>query len=409
MLCRRPREILASSCQELTQTCQDLAIATTALEVPVRLTVPTGGNSVPPRACHGPVDHAIQRREVRKSGRAEVNSPRYGHDRRGGEGRGGGVINGAGGMGWAKVARAASTRASIEFGRARTYRPRWQRDDRRGRQRPCPGPDRGRSRRAAAPIAERRRRRHRGRAHPRQRSAGRQPAGEERAGRRRRAAGAAGLVRGPDPGHASASCCSTRSTRRWPLAACTVRTAAVVTRTLVDRRRLRLHRAEQADRSLPAGGRGPDDDRARPGLAGPGRARLAPGGRLARAGRGARRRRPSWRCSTPAIVVVAGGGGGIPVVREPDGTLRGVEAVIDKDLAAAVLGRAVGARGAGDRAPTCRRSGSATAPGRRASARPGERRRAAAVRGRGPVRRPVRWGRRSRRPAGSSMAAGNGP
>ena len=43
------------------------------------------------------------------------------------------------------------------------------------------------------------------------------------------------------------------------------------------------------------------------------------------------------------FVVVAAGGGGIPVVRDPDGSVRGVEAVIDKDLSAAVLGRAIGA------------------------------------------------------------------
>jgi carbamate kinase len=43
-------------------------------------------------------------------------------------------------------------------------------------------------------------------------------------------------------------------------------------------------------------------------------------------------------------IVVAAGGGGVPVVREPDGTLRGVEAVIDKDLTAALLARTVGAQ-----------------------------------------------------------------
>ena len=41
-------------------------------------------------------------------------------------------------------------------------------------------------------------------------------------------------------------------------------------------------------------------------------------------------------------VVVANGGGGIPVVRGSDGTLSGVEAVIDKDLGAALLARSVG-------------------------------------------------------------------
>lgn len=42
-------------------------------------------------------------------------------------------------------------------------------------------------------------------------------------------------------------------------------------------------------------------------------------------------------------VVVAAGGGGIPVVRTESGAVRGVEAVIDKDLTAALLARAVGA------------------------------------------------------------------
>lgn len=42
-------------------------------------------------------------------------------------------------------------------------------------------------------------------------------------------------------------------------------------------------------------------------------------------------------------VIIAGGGGGIPVVQEADGTLRGVEAVIDKDFASQKLAELVDA------------------------------------------------------------------
>lgn len=44
------------------------------------------------------------------------------------------------------------------------------------------------------------------------------------------------------------------------------------------------------------------------------------------------------------VVVIAAGGGGVPVIEEPDGTLRGVDAVIDKDLASAVLAKSTGAQ-----------------------------------------------------------------
>lgn len=40
-----------------------------------------------------------------------------------------------------------------------------------------------------------------------------------------------------------------------------------------------------------------------------------------------------------SIIVVCAGGGGVPVIRTPSGDLEGVEAVIDKDLSAALLAR----------------------------------------------------------------------
>lgn len=51
------------------------------------------------------------------------------------------------------------------------------------------------------------------------------------------------------------------------------------------------------------------------------------------------------RCLLDAgMVVVCGGGGGIPVVLDPADGLRGVSAVVDKDLATALLAEALGAR-----------------------------------------------------------------
>ncbi len=43
------------------------------------------------------------------------------------------------------------------------------------------------------------------------------------------------------------------------------------------------------------------------------------------------------------VIVICAGGGGVPVVSDPEGRLRGVEAVIDKDLTAALLARELGA------------------------------------------------------------------
>ena len=47
------------------------------------------------------------------------------------------------------------------------------------------------------------------------------------------------------------------------------------------------------------------------------------------------------RLMDAGIVVIAAGGGGIPVIRDDSGALRGVEAVVDKDLASALLAGAL--------------------------------------------------------------------
>jgi len=43
-------------------------------------------------------------------------------------------------------------------------------------------------------------------------------------------------------------------------------------------------------------------------------------------------------------IVIAAGGGGVPVVEDENGLLRGIDAVIDKDLASSLLARQVGAK-----------------------------------------------------------------
>jgi carbamate kinase len=49
------------------------------------------------------------------------------------------------------------------------------------------------------------------------------------------------------------------------------------------------------------------------------------------------------RLLAEGVIVVAIGGGGIPVVRQPDGTLEGIDCIIDKDLASSLAARNLGA------------------------------------------------------------------
>lgn len=74
------------------------------------------------------------------------------------------------------------------------------------------------------------------------------------------------------------------------------------------------------------------------------------------AGRGYRRVVPSPRPSSilegdliktlveQGAIIIAAGGGGIPVVRLEGGTIKGIEAVVDKDLASSLLASQVGAK-----------------------------------------------------------------
>lgn len=50
------------------------------------------------------------------------------------------------------------------------------------------------------------------------------------------------------------------------------------------------------------------------------------------------------RLASSGVIVIAAGGGGVPVVETGDGMLKGIDAVVDKDLSTALLGREIGAR-----------------------------------------------------------------
>ena len=49
------------------------------------------------------------------------------------------------------------------------------------------------------------------------------------------------------------------------------------------------------------------------------------------------------RLALEGVVVIAGGGGGVPVVENADGTLQGIDAVVDKDFSTGILARETGA------------------------------------------------------------------
>ena len=160
------------------------------------------------------------------------------------------------------------------------------------------------------------------------------------------------------------------------------------------RRRPRLHHARPSRSAASWARPRRADDRARGVLGGPRREGLAPDGRLARARRDPGRAR---RARADRRRLRGGRCGRRRASRRSARTTgyRGVEAVIDKDLTAALLARTVERRRAGDRHRRPQR-GAALRHARGRAAGPGDGRGDARARRRGPLRRRAPWAPRSR-------------
>ena len=294
-----------------------------------------------------------------------------------------------------RASTCATARRAVTSERAdaRRHRPRRQRPAPAGRaprRRPPAGQRQGR-RGGASPRSPQRAPR---RGHPRQRPAGRPARPPER-----------GLHGGRA---ATRSTSSTPRPRAWSATSSSRSWATHLPRTRAWRP------CSRRWSSTPTTPRSRPDEVRRPGLRRATAPRLAADARLdawrptATAGAASCRRpsrarssssRRSGCSSSTACTVICVGGGGIPVVPDGRRRLRGVEAVIDKDLAAALLASASAPRPCccSPTSPPSTRLGHRRTPGRSTRTE----RRAAGVRC-----RPGRWDRRSRPCAGSSEAGG---
>ena len=125
--------------------------------------------------------------------------------------------------------------------------------------------------------------------------------------------------------------------------------ATVLTMIEVDPRRSRVREPDQTDRTgLRQGHRRAAERRAAVGRSHP-TATSSGGWWPARNPSASSRSGRSGCLSNTDVIVICAGGGGIPTMYDDDGKLHGVEAVIDKDLAAGAAGRATRRRPAGDR------------------------------------------------------------